>query len=177
MLNIFWIKLRKQKNVKKGEKKKEKEKKSIFRLLSHWKKTQICHNIPDRDLRMLKHPSTTERVQTTSPSSNTLAAALRGRSLSLLPALLVVVVVLWAAAGGRPLGAAVLLGLLQELVQTEGILLKLDWPFPPLPVVGTWELFVWNKPDGGRERKTDYYSGQQIPSFSHWSLNCVRWQY
>lgn len=57
--------------------------------------------------------------------------------LSLLPTFLVMVVVLGAAAGGRPLGAAVLLGLLQELVQTEGILLKLNWPFSPLPMVGT----------------------------------------
>lgn len=57
--------------------------------------------------------------------------------LSLLPAFLVVVVVLGAAAGGWPLGAAVLLGLLQELVQTEGILLKLNRPFSPLPMVGT----------------------------------------
>lgn len=57
--------------------------------------------------------------------------------LSLLPALLLVVVVLGAAAGGRSLGAAVLFSLLQELVQTEGILLKLHRPFSPLPVVGT----------------------------------------
>lgn len=54
---------------------------------------------------------------------------------SLLPALLLVVVIFGAAAGGRPLGAAVLLGLLQELVQTEGILLKLDGPLSPLPMV------------------------------------------
>ncbi|KAF3849602.1 hypothetical protein F7725_019321 [Dissostichus mawsoni] len=71
-----------------------------------------------------------------------LAASLRG-ALSLLPALLVVVVVLRAAAAavGRPLGAAVMLGLLQELVQTEGILLKLNGAIPLLPVVGTGELF------------------------------------
>lgn len=85
-----------------------------------------------------------------------LAAALHGLcawSHSLLPAFLVMVVVFWAAAGGGPLGAAVLLGLLQELVQTEGILLKLNWTFPLLPVIGTWEFFVWNKPDGGQEKK------------------------
>lgn len=67
---------------------------------------------------------------------------------SLLPALLVVVVVFGAAARRGPLGAAVLLGLLQELVQTEGVVLKLNGPLPPLAVVGTQEVFVRDKPDG-----------------------------
>lgn len=67
---------------------------------------------------------------------------------SLLPALLLVVVIFRPTAGGRPLGAAVLLGLLQELVQTERILLKLNGSLPPLPMICTRELFVRNKPDG-----------------------------
>lgn len=98
-----------------------------------------------------------------------LAAALHGLCAllhSLLPAFLVVVVVLWAAAGRRPLGAAVLLSLLQELVQTEGILLKLNGPFPPLPMICTWELLVWNKPNVGQEKKKkNYYGVQQIHSW------------
>lgn len=72
--------------------------------------------------------------------------------VSLLPAFLVVVVVFGAGAGGRPLGAAaVLLGLLQELVQTEGILLELDRPVSPLPVLGPRELFVRSKPEHRQE--------------------------
>lgn len=74
-------------------------------------------------------------------------SGLSSEAFSLLPAFLVVVVVLGAVAGGRPLGAAVLLRLLQELVQTEGILLELHRPFSPLPVVGTRELLVWSKSD------------------------------
>lgn len=88
---------------------------------------------------------------------------------SLLPSFLVVVVVLWAAAGGRPLGAAVLLGLLQELVQTERILLKLNWPFTPLPMICTWELLVWNKPNLGHEKEENYCGVQHVYSFTNWS--------
>lgn len=74
--------------------------------------------------------------------------------LSLLPALLVVVVILGAVASGWPLRAAVLLGLLQKFIQTEGILLKLNRSFAPLPVVGAWELFVWGKPESGQENNS-----------------------
>lgn len=74
--------------------------------------------------------------------------------LSLLPALLVVVVILGAVASGWPLRAAVLLGLLQKFIQTEGILLKLNRSFAPLPVVGAGELFVWGKPESGQENNS-----------------------
>lgn len=86
---------------------------------------------------------------------NTLAAAwTRVWHFSLLPALLLVVIILWSTAVGRPLGATVLLGLLQELVQTKGILLKLNGSLSSLPMICTWELFVWNKPDGVGQKKT-----------------------
>ena len=65
------------------------------------------------------------------------------------------VVVLGAAAGGGPLGAAMLLGLLQELVQTERVLLKLHRAVTARPVVGTGELTVWNKPGGRSEVRRD----------------------
>lgn len=149
-LNIFWIEPSKQYLWTKGEKIKKYISFIIIHLLPHWKKTKTWQIIPDRDLSMLK---TSVNHWEGSPSSNMLAAAVCSRSRSLLPAFLVVVVILWSAAGGWPLGAAVVLGLLQELVQTEGILFKLDWPFPPLTVVGTWELFVWNKPGGRQEKK------------------------
>lgn len=68
---------------------------------------------------------------------------------SLLPAFLVVVVVLGASTGGGSLGAAMLLRLLQELVQTERILLKLDWAVTTRTVVRTRELTVRNKPGRG----------------------------
>lgn len=139
--------------------------------LSHTHRKQSFWQIfPDRDWSILKHLLTADRAQTFSPSSNTLAAALRGlcaRPDSLLPALLVMVVVLWAPAGGGPLGAAVLLGLLQELVQTERILFELDRPFSSLPVVGTWELFVRNKPEGKQEKKGRMIA-VDIPSFPDW---------
>lgn len=64
------------------------------------------------------------------------------------------VVVFGTAARRGPLGAAVLLGLLQELVETEGILFKLNGPLPPLAVVGTQEVFVWDEPNGtGKKRE------------------------
>lgn len=72
---------------------------------------------------------------------------------SLLPAFLVMVVVLGAVAGGRPLGAAVLFGLFQELVQTEGIFLELHRPFPSLPMVGSRELLVWSKSNKTKGKK------------------------
>lgn len=72
---------------------------------------------------------------------------------SLLSPFLVMVVVLWPATGRGPFRAAVLLGLLQELVQTEGILFKLDWSFPSLTMISTWELFSWNKSDGKKNLK------------------------
>lgn len=90
-------------------------------------------------------PWTTAGVRTI--SANGLAAATSTMRRSLLPALLVVVVVFGAAAGRGPLGAAVLLGFLQELVETEGVVFKLNRPLPPLAVVGTQEVFVWDKPD------------------------------
>lgn len=87
----------------------------------------------------------------------------------LLPALLLVVVILWSTAGGRPLGAAVLLGLLQELVQAEGILLKLNGSLSPLPMICTWELFVWNKSD----RKQDHHYGQFLQPAKHFVFYTV----
>lgn len=63
------------------------------------------------------------------------------------------VVVFWAATGGRPLGAAVLFGLFQELVQTEGILFKLNWSFPSVSVVSASEVFVGNKSAVGEKNK------------------------
>lgn len=48
-----------------------------------------------------------------------------------------------------------LLGLLQELVQTEGILLKLNGSLSSLPMICTRELFVWNKPDGVGQKKAE----------------------
>lgn len=86
--------------------------------------------------------------------------------LSLLPALLVVVVILGAVASGWPLRAAVLLGLLQKFIQTEGILLKLNRSIAPLPVVGAWELFVWGKPESGQENNS-----LPIPTWSAGYLN------
>lgn len=64
------------------------------------------------------------------------------------------VVILGAVASGWPLRAAVLLGLLQKFIQTEGILLKLNRSFAPLPVVGAGELFVWGKPESGQENNS-----------------------
>lgn len=102
-------------------------------------------------------PWTTAGVRTT--SANTLAAA-ASIHRSLLPALFVVVVVFGAAARRGPLGAAVLLGLLQELVETEGILFKLNGPLPPLAVVGTQEVFVWDEPNGtGKKKRIKNNSG------------------
>lgn len=75
---------------------------------------------------------------------------------SLLPALLVVVVVFGAAARRGSLGAAVLLGLLQELVETEGVVFKLDGPLPPLAMVGTQEVFVWDEPDGRGNKRIQF---------------------
>lgn len=90
--------------------------------------------------------------------------------LSLLPALLVVVVILGAVASGWPLRAAVLLGLLQEFIQTEGILLKLNRSFAPLPVVGAWELFVWGKPESGQENNSSQIHWQG-PEHFEWEEN------
>lgn len=43
-----------------------------------------------------------------------------------------------------------LLGLLQELVKTKGVVFKLNGPLPPLAVVGTQEVFIRDKPNGRR---------------------------
>lgn len=96
-------------------------------------------------------PWTTDGARTT--SANTLAVTAASIRCSLLSALFVVVVVFGAAARRGPLGAAVLLGLLQELVETEGILFKLNGPLPPLAVVGTQEVFVWDEPNGTAKKK------------------------
>lgn len=86
--------------------------------------------------------------------------------LSLLSALLVVVVILGAVASGWPLRATVLLGLLQKFIQTEGILLKLNRSFAPLPVVGAWKLFVRGKPESRQKN-----SSLPIPTWSAGDLN------
>lgn len=96
-------------------------------------------------------PWTTDGVRTSSATTAAVTALIRR---SLLSALFVVVVVFGAAARRGSLGAAVLLGLLQELVEPEGILLKLNGPLPPLPVVGTQEVFVWDEPNRtGKKRE------------------------
>lgn len=149
MLNMFLTELSKQQLGRKGKIKKHLSPSFSLKENKKW-------TIPDRDLSILKPLSNAEKELTTSSSSNMPSTILSGRCarvLSLLPAFLVVVVVLWAAAGGGPLGAAVLLGLLQELVQTERILFKLDRSIPPLPMVDTRELFPWSKPAVGQKEK------------------------
>lgn len=149
MLNMFLPELSKQQLGRKGKIKKHLSPSFSLKENKKW-------TIPDRDLSILKPLSNAERELTTSSSSNMPSTVLSGRCarvLSLLPAFLVVVVVLWAAAGGGPLGAAVLLGVLQELVQTERILVKLDRSIAPLPMVGAWELFPWSKPAVGQKDK------------------------
>lgn len=100
-------------------------------------------------------PWITDGLQTTSANMLAAAAATVVASICrlLLPALFVVVVVFGAAAGGGPLGAAVLLGLLQELVQTEGILFKLNGPLSPLAMVCTQKVFIWDEPNGHKKTK------------------------
>lgn len=64
-------------------------------------------------------------------------AAVDKGSVSLLPAFLLMVVVLGAPTSGCPFGASVLFGFLQELIQTERILLKLHRPIPAGAMVST----------------------------------------